>query len=209
MKHVLACVIASLPAALGAHPHIFVDSAVELGLNDAAEVVSATVSWTYDDFTTLLILEDLGMDADGDGVLTAEESARLVGFDLIEWPEGFEGDLYLEHMGDKVTMAHPVPVSAALIDGRITAVHQRDVPAVPAAGLVLRQYDPTYYVAYTLTGGVTLPAPCRADITPPDPTEAEAALQDALEMPPEDQFEVLQLGIHYAEEVRVTCDGSS
>lgn len=208
MRHALALTIAILPAALGAHPHVFVDSSVQLDINADAQVTDVTVTWTYDDFTTLLILEDLGIDPDGDGILTAAETEQMLGFDLIQWPDGFEGDLYLYRDGAKVPLAHPTPVSVTLTDGRLTGTHQRVVPDVPADGLVLRQYDPTYFVAYTL-GSVTLPAPCRADITPPDPAKAEAALKDAIENTPEDHFEVLELGIYHADEVVISCNGSS
>jgi ABC-type uncharacterized transport system substrate-binding protein len=209
MRNALSLLIATLPAVAAAHPHVFVDSAVTLSLDSQDQITSVTVSWTYDDFTSLLILEDMGLDPDGDGLLTPAETEQLTGFDLIEWPDGFEGDLYLSAHDGPVYLGHPKALSATLRDGRITALHTRTVPDVPADGLTLRQYDPTYYVAYTLSGGVALPAPCRADITPADPAQAEQALKDALDTPPEDQFAVLQLGIHYAEEVRITCDGSS
>ena len=42
------------------------------------------------------------------------------------------------------------------------------IPPVPTAGLEILQYDPTYYVAYDVTQGVTFSRPdCSATITDP------------------------------------------
>ena len=205
----ITLLFAVLPLPAFAHPHMFVDSRLDLVLDEAQNVTGLTLSWTYDDFTTLLILEDMGLDPDGDGTLTDAELAKLRGFDLVEWPEGFEGDLYFYRDGVQVPLDHPVPDSVAVTDGRITATHTRTLTPTPAEGLQIRQYDPTFYVAYTLSGGVHLPAPCAADITPPDPDAATQALAEELKKVPEAQYSVLQIGVHYAEDVRITCNAPS
>ena len=48
--------------------------------------------------------------------------------------------------------------------GRILSAHFRPLEPVAADGLEILQYDPSYYVAYTLDPEITVPAPCRAEI---------------------------------------------
>ncbi|SNR62409.1 ABC-type uncharacterized transport system, substrate-binding protein [Puniceibacterium sediminis] len=208
MRLIIA-LLAVLPLPAFAHPHMFVDSRLDLTLDADQNVTGLTLSWSYDEFSALLILEDMGLDPDGDAQLTEAELARLKGFDLIEWPEGFEGDLYFYRDGVQVPLDHPQPSAIAVTDGRITASHTRSLTPTPAEGLQILQYDPTYYVAYTLSGGVHLPTPCRATLIPADPDAATQALAEELKKVPEDQFSILEIGVHYAEDVRITCNAPS
>ncbi len=208
MKYAYCALALGLVAApLGAHPHIFVDTALRFEVNDQSEVTGVTVTWTYDDFFTLLILEDYGLDPDGDSVLTEAELDQLHGFDLIEWPEGFEGDLYVYSNGQKIEMPRPRPVGVSVEDGFITATHFREIPAVPTEGLEVLQYDPTYYVAYDVTKGVTLTAPdCTATVTDPNQEEAQAAVQAELDGGSmEDVFNEMRVGVHFSDTVTISC----
>ncbi|SLN72585.1 hypothetical protein ROJ8625_03853 [Roseivivax jejudonensis] len=200
--------LAALPTTLGAHPHVFVDTVLNVVVDDQGRITQTEMTWSYDELFTLLILEDEGLDSDADGQLTDAERKELLGFDFEVWPEGFEGDLYLEAQGEKVELGHPVSTEIDVIEGRIVATHTRTVPDVPAEGAVFRQYDPTYYVAYTLDE-VTVSGECSADVAAPDPDAGEEALAQALTEASEDQFEVLELGVHYADTIMVTCAPSS
>ncbi|NIY99552.1 DUF1007 family protein, partial [Salipiger sp. HF18] len=96
MKRLLACFLSLLPAAQAfAHPHVFVDTTLRVVLDDNQRVTGIELHWAYDEFFTLMLLEDMGLDPDGDGVLTEDELAILQGFELDNWPEDFEGDIYL------------------------------------------------------------------------------------------------------------------
>ncbi|ETX30168.1 DUF1007 family protein [Roseivivax isoporae] len=200
--------LALWPAAVGAHPHVFVDSELTVEVDAQGRITGTRMTWSYDEFFSLLILEDMGLDTDADGVLTEAEKDALMGFDFVTWPEGFEGDLYLDAEGGKVALGHPVSTSIDLVDGRIVSSHTRTVPEVPAEGAVFRQYDPTYYVAYTVKS-VSVTGGCSASREAPDPDAGEEALAQALESYTEDQFQVLELGIHYADAITLSCDPSS
>ncbi len=205
MRHLAAAAtLAVLPAGLAAHPHVFVDTELTVQVNEAGMITGTEMTWTYDEFFTLLILEDMGLDTDGDGVLTGDEKAELMGFDFVTWPEGFEGDLYLEAEGEKVQLGHPESTFIDVVDGKIVSTHTRTVPEAAAEGAVFRQYDPTYYVAYTLAE-VEVAGGCAAEVKPAEPDAGEKALAAALEEASEDQFEMLELGIHYADTIRIAC----
>lgn len=90
---VLAALGASGTGAL-AHPHVFVDTGVELRFDAEGRLEALRIVWVYDDFVSLMIVAERGLDPDGDGVLTEAETAALTGFDM-QWDEGFAGDTYL------------------------------------------------------------------------------------------------------------------
>ncbi|NVK62144.1 MAG: DUF1007 family protein [Rhodobacteraceae bacterium] len=210
MKRLLACLLSLLPAAQAvAHPHVFVDTTLRVVLDDNQRVTGIELHWAYDEFFTLMLLEEMGLDPDGDGVLTEDELAILQGFELDNWPEDFEGDIYLYDDGRKLAPGTPEPRGVTVEDGRILSAHFRPLEPVAADGLEILQYDPSYYVAYTLDPEIAVPAPCRAEIVAADLDAAEAAVQAELMRVPEDQFEVLEVGIHYADRIMLTCEPSS
>jgi ABC-type uncharacterized transport system substrate-binding protein len=201
------CLPGAAPKAL-AHPHVFVDTELRVFV-EQGDAVAVEVTWTYDDFFSLLIFEDMGLDPDGDAELTRDELATLRGFDLEVWPEGFEGDLYAYHGGEKIELGFPEVTGIAVEDGRIVSRHVRTLPNLPAERLQLRQYDPTYYVAYTLTRPVRVEGGCRATISPHDPEKAEQAVAEELGTIPEDMFEQMLVGVHFADRVGFECPASS
>ena len=209
MRHplALACFFMAAPLAQ-AHPHIFVDTELRVFVEEGA-AVSIEVTWTYDDFFSLLIFEDMGLDPDGDAVLTESELAQLKGFDFEVWPEGFEGDLYAYSGDDKLALGFPEVTGIAVEDGRIVSRHVRSLPDVPVETLELMQYDPTYYVAYTVQRPVNVEGACEARITPHDPDEAQAKVDAELNRVPEDMFEEMMLGIHFADRIGFSCSASS
>lgn len=199
----------SLPAI--AHPHVYIETGLVLELNDAAEVTGVRVTWLYDEFYSLLVMQDMGLDEDADGALTPDELAQVDGWDM-KWVEGYAGDLYLTAAdGAAVRLGPPVPVSTEVREGRLQSVHVRplDVP-VPARGLALKAYDPEFYTAYDLNLGVTITAPagapaCLFNIDQPDRDEAFRAAQAVMAEFPEDAEEVPLLGHLFADTVIIQC----
>lgn len=204
-----------LPAALAmslaasqaqAHPHVFVETGLKLMADEDGRLIGVEVSWTYDDFYSLLLLEDMGLDADGDGQLTDEELAKLDGFDL-NWIEGYLGDLYLTANGGQVDMAPPEGRGTAVVDGQIVTRHFRAFSAVTGS-VVLKAYDPTFYTAYDLTGGVSAPESCDVSVQPADLDRAYTMVEEALyanPAMPDDDFP--EVGEAFADVVEVTCKG--
>lgn len=200
-----------LPVSMaGAHPHVFVDVALQFTADASGRLTGVEVTWSYDDFFSLLILTDMGLDPDGDGVLTKAELAKLKGFDLVEWPEGFEGDLYLYQGDAKIALDHPVPTGIALENGRIVATHTRSFGPVAADALRVEAYDPTYYVAHSLAGPITLPKGCVYTITEPDLDESQQKFRQMLgEMTAEEQYSGVEVGNLFSESLSVTCAARS
>ena len=194
------------PCGVAAHPHVFVETGLTLVLNDRQEVTAVEVTWRYDELYTLLVLQDMGLDEDADGVLSADEMAQIEGFDM-NWIEGYRGDLYLTNVeGAALALDPPEPLATDVLDARLQSRHRRvlDHP-VPVTALTLRAYDPEFYTAYDLTLGVTVPSPCSANVVLPDQGAAYSKAQDIMAVFPEDAKEVPLLGHVFAETVTFTC----
>jgi len=209
MKHIVPLLTLALlaPHGAGSHPHIFVDTALKVIVSDAGQLEAVEITWAYDEFYTLLIFEDRGLDSNHDGVLTAEELAKLQGFDMA-WTEGFLGDTYLTRDGAAVELGAPVQLSTEVADGRITTRHRRALVQPQAAdGVVIKAYDPTYYTAYTLTGGLDISGGCQGSVTPPDLDAAYTKVEELLYAMPADQAEEAypEVGEAFADTVRLSC----
>ena len=199
----LACLVPATD--VSAHPHVFVDTKLKVVVSDDGTFEGVEVHWTYDDFYSLLLLTDLGLDNDGDGQLTEAELSRLDGFDL-QWVQGFEGDSYATRKGAPVKLGKPQGRGVSVEAGRITTVHFRPAKG-PAQGLVLKAYDPTFYTAYDLTGPVEVQGPCSAVIQPADLDAAYTLVEELLYATPaaeaEDSYP--EVGEAFADTVTVSC----
>lgn len=200
-----------------AHPHIFVDTGVEVIFDAEGRAVAVKVAWVYDDFFSLMMIEDRVLDRDHDGNLTPEEEAQLRGFDM-QWEPGYNGDLYVLQDGREIALGGPTDWTASYVAGRITSTHVRalETPVTPGkAPLVIQAYDTSFYTAYNIAGTPLLTgasAGCMAEVFEPDLAAADAALQAALDEfagrdGSEDALEMdfPAVGAAYADEVRVTC----
>jgi ABC-type uncharacterized transport system substrate-binding protein len=218
-RHALACAafgaVGLGPVPAQAHPHIFVDTAIEVIFDAQGRAEALRISWTYDDLISLAMLSDRGMDEDFDGVLTPAELAALNGFDM-GWDAGFAGDTYALLAGASLGLSGPSDWTVAYADAKITSTHLRrfEVPVVVAATpLVVQVYDPGFYTAYAILGEVALTgaAGCTAQAFEPDRAAADLILQDSIaELSGSDTEGAFPaVGAAYAEEVQVTCSAPS
>lgn len=206
----LALLAAPLPAA--AHPHIFIDTGLEVIFDAEGRAVAVRVSWTYDDFYSLLMIEDRKLDADFDGKLTPEEEAQLSGFDM-DWDADYNGDLFVYAGEFEVPLSRPADWTASYENGRITSTHLRSFtePLAPGAPLVIQVYDPGYYTAYFIEGTPVLTGAgetCKVEVFEPDRAAADAKLMAAIEEMGRSgdlEMDFPAIGSAYSEEARVTC----
>ncbi len=215
MKQVYLAVALGLCAApVAAHPHVFIDTGIEVIFDIEGRAEAVRITWTYDDLISLALLSERGMDEDFDGVLTPAELATLNGFDM-QWEPGITGDTYAL-LGDKpLVLSRPSDWTVSYADARITTTHLRllDAPVVLSVPLVVQVYDSSYYTAYTITGDAVLTGAtsCTAEAFEPDRAAADQILADSItEMAGGDaEGDFPAVGAAYAEEVRVTCNAPS
>lgn len=208
----LAFCAALVAPAVQAHPHIFIDTGIEVIFDPEGRATAVRISWTYDDFYSLMMIEDRKLDADYDGRLTPEEEAALSGFDM-DWDADYQGDLYILAGDFQVPLSRPSDWTASYAEGRITSTHLRSFtePLAPGAPLVIQVYDPGYYTAYFIAGQPVLTGAgdrCSVQVFEPDRAAADARLTAAIkEMGASGDLEMdfPAIGAAYSEEARVTC----
>ncbi len=209
----LLALVALAAAPARAHPHEFIDVALELRFDTVGTLTEIGVEWRYDAFTSMLILADLGLNPAAEA-LSPEDEAVLAGFDL-NWDEGYNGDLWPMQADTPLSLGPPVPETTTLDAGQIVSRHVRPVlePVDPALGpLVIQVYDPEYYIAYTIAGQTIIDGSedCRARVFVPDLSAANAQLEAALdELYAGGTFDLEAdfpaVGRNFAEEVRIDC----
>ena len=190
-----------------AHPHVFIDARAGFVLDEAGRLSAVQVTWTYDAFTSLTLMDMLDLDRDGDGALDAADRARLVEAQTI-WPDDFEGDTYLEQNGASVALTRPIDGASWMTDAEISVSFELPLaaPIAVEGDVVLRLYDPTYYFAYATVDLQDIPEGCAAELVPFQADNASAALQAQLallsrEETPDDQ----NVGRRFADQVWLTC----
>ncbi|AXI40871.1 DUF1007 family protein [Sulfitobacter sp. SK011] len=216
MKRIIHPVVALMMATpLAAHPHVFVDTGLEMIFNDTGQLTHVQVTWQYDALYSLLITEDMGLDPDYDGVLTTAEQAALTGFDM-KWVEGFNGDLEVLNGAEVLALSGPSKTTAVFAEGRITTTHLREIlsPVSVVEQVVIKPYDPTYYTAYDVTLPVVIRGSdtCRARVKMPDINADLTEIRDQLstldpDAEPQDAG-LPNIGAELANDVIVTCAGS-
>lgn len=202
--------LAPVPAA--AHPHIFVDAGIEVLFAPDGTPHALRISWTYDALFSMLLVSDLGLDPDFDGVLTDAEMTQLQGFDM-NWLPGYHGDTHLTQSGTALDLGAPKDWISDYRDGQLFSTHLRALPPLPdpVSEWVIAVYDPTYYTSYTLAAPPRMTGrdDCTARVFEPDFDAAGAQLQAALDellgAGADMEADFPLVGALFSEEVRITC----
>lgn len=208
----LAALALLAPASLArAHPHVFISTTLALEVDAAGQLAGIEVTWAYDEMYSMLLLDELSLDPDYDGILTEAELDELDGYDL-NWMEGFAGDLYVTAPDGRDVPLGPPEGLGVSFDANVYASRHRRAPLAPLAadGAVVKAYDPGFYTAYDLQGGVTLTGPgaarCALSIIPPEIDDAYEALAAELSELPPDAIDYPQVGETFADTIRLTCE---
>lgn len=210
----IATILCLLAPPLWAHPHIFVNTGVEVVFDAQNRVTHLRITWEYDELYSLLVTEDLEVDDDYDDVLTDADLAKLKGFDM-NWIEGFNGDLVVTLDGGVLDLSPPMEPTATMADGKITTTHLRAVipaPEMPQGSVLsIKPFDATYYTAYDVTLPVEMIGrdDCRTQRNLPDIDATLAQTQAELaELPPDVEAGDAgfpDIGERFATEIMVTC----
>ena len=206
----LLCVLC-LGDPVEAHPHVFVDARASFIFDANTKLQAVRISWTYDEFTTLVLFETLNLDQDGDGKFNDADRAAVIEGET-NWDPEYKGDIYLEIAGRDYPLGRPKAAAVVYANNQVEVTF--DLPlskavAINAAPAYLRLYDPAFYYAYSIQPPVhpdNLPKGCRAQITTFEPNAAESALQDTLAaLGREEAPEQENVGRLFSDEVRLTC----
>jgi ABC-type uncharacterized transport system substrate-binding protein len=212
-------IAASLLAGLAAtpafaHPHVFVETEVNIVFDETGAVAGVQLTWVYDDFFSFLLTTDLGIDPDGDMILTEDEAQVLSDY-VLNWPADFGGDLFIYQRGQALALAPPQQGAVSFRDGRVRESHIRPLvqPVVADVPVEVQVYDPFYYVAYDVIGQIGMGGRdgCAAVMKKADLNLAYALVDELLygrpasDVGPDEEFP--EVGYAFADTVTVTCAG--
>ena len=207
------CAALSLPVTTTAHPHVFVEAQVTVVFAEDGEI-GIRLDWFYDDLFSLLVTTDLGIDMDGDLILTAAEQ-QLLDEQITAWPSDYAGDLEVSQGGEVLALADKQHHRMTYEGGLFHETHLRPVPAVANADapLEIRVYDPSFYTAYDLRRPVLIEgrSDCTVDVISADLDAAYALAENLLDgqdpaaVGPDDYFPAI--GDAFADTIVVTCAG--
>lgn len=197
---------------LASHPHVFIDAGANLIFDDTGRLAAVRVFWAYDEFYSLLLVEDNGLDADGDGIPEQAALDAYAGQD-VDWAAGFPGDLYLQNQGADVALARPVEHGMRYEEGRVVSWHIRPLETRLSVGsepLLVQIYDPTFFVAYDVRLPVTVEGRegCGIEHVPADLNAAYDKVESLLYGPDsveysEDSYP--EVGDLFADQLLLTC----
>jgi ABC-type uncharacterized transport system substrate-binding protein len=203
-----AAMVAVQPTPASAHPHMWIDIAVEVVFDGGKRVTGLRETWLLDEFYTAYATQ--GLDADGDGQPDPDKLAALL-----------TGQI--KHLADvsyftKVTQGKQATALGKVEEATSRMVGHRlemtfllpfQAPVDLAAGpLVYAIYDPTYYIEVLHAERpdavrlVNAPKDCRSRLIPPHPTPENVMLAQALDTT---QTAGDGLGLLFAEKVSVRC----
>lgn len=208
---------ALLSGVAGAHPHVWVTGGADFGVDAEGRLARLHITWIYDEFASLYLLNYVGADADGDRVLTEEEKAKVLA-DQTNWPAEFEGDSYLYVGGAKRALGRPENADTRVLEtGQVEVTFDRAVvepfrPGRGAEAAVAQVYDPFFYYAYEVSGAPKIIGPerhgCTAEHRPynaDDPglkqLEVELSALGKEETPAQ-----ADVGALFADQLRLVCD---
>lgn len=180
----------ALPVA--AHPHIFIDAAVEIGFDGAGRVASLHHSWTFDTAFSVWVVQ--GLDANGDGSVTPDELQELAD----ENANSLADFGFYTFAGDGMSFAAAGDQAMRYENGRVTLDFTIDATAPQSVErpFALGVYDPEYYVAISFADETKIslrnaPDSCFFHLEPPRPMAPEVEQRlyalgpEVLELPPD------------------------
>ncbi|MFC0284265.1 DUF1007 family protein [Camelimonas abortus] len=175
----LAITGAFAPAPAQAHPHVWVTAQERLVFDGAGHVTMVRHRWTFDRAFSAWATQ--GLDADGDGVLSAGELAGLAKENMDGLAE-FGWFTRLRADGVKATFLPPQNGAMSFADGQLTLTFDLPLekPLPPGRAMMFEVSDPTYFVAFSIAGGddavklENAPQGCVVTITRPKPPQQPA-----------------------------------
>jgi ABC-type uncharacterized transport system, permease component len=188
----MALVLAGMSQPALAHPHIFIDAAVDITLDDAGRVTALHHSWTFDTAFSVWMVQ--GLDTNNDGIVSSEEMQELADENML----GLADFGFYTVAGDGMDFTAAGDQRMRYEDNRVTLDFTIDAVTPQAAGnhFELGVYDAEYYVAIAFddVSDVTLingADDCAVHLEPPKPMapDVEARLYalgpEVLELPPD------------------------
>jgi len=213
--NLLALALIASGSSVLAHPHVFIETQVTALFDDQGRFQGVRLIWTYDDYFSLLITEDLGVDTDGDMILTQQEAAKLNSY-MTDWEADCKGDLLIATAAGPLDLGAVQDHTGVMEEGRIIETHTRllATPQDMTGPVTVQVFDPGFYTAYTVVGSLGIEGrdDCTAVYQAADLNKAYSLADELLmgraasDVGPDEAFP--EIGQAFADTVTVTCESS-
>lgn len=198
--------------AADAHPHMWFDATAELLLRDDGVLEGVRVVYVVDEFNSAETLRVLGLDADGDGALTAEEE-QIAAEAMTNGLSAYDYFVDLRIAKERVLLDRPFETFILYSQGQLAARFEFAAPGAPdlsGASASLALYDPTYFTEVRMVRDVAaLGSPaCSIEMKRFKSSAQLAAYQTLLSQLARDEATSLEnVGALFADRANLSCAG--
>jgi ABC-type uncharacterized transport system substrate-binding protein len=210
----------TISAPAQAHPHVWVDASAQLMFSDSGALTHIRHAWRFDEAFSAYLM--LGLDLDGDGVYSREETAELAEVNVTSLSDfhfftSIAGVAATDRLGDLYSETFAAPQDYYLeYDGVFTTLHftlplDNPVMALQHDMVIVDIFDPEYFVAFSLVEDDPVQmadAPAGCGVTIDQPPELDDSYASILSLIPADEDvpdELLSVTTQLANRARITC----
>lgn len=203
-----------------AHPHVWVDASADILFDEGGAIVAIRQAWRFDEAFSAYLM--LGLDVDGDGVYSREETAELAQVNVTSLADfhyftSLAGAATTDRLGDLFSEEFQPPRDYYLdYDGIHATLHFTLPLNAPVVALghdlvIVDIYDPEFFVAFSLIEDEPIQmvgAPDSCSLTIDDPPDLDDSYASILSLIPAEESvpeDLLPVTTALANRARITC----
>lgn len=206
---------------VSAHPHVWVDAKADILFDESGAITAIRQAWRFDEAFSAYLM--LGLDTDGDGEYSREETAELAQVNVTSLADfhyftSMAGAATTDRLGDLFSEEFQPPQDYYLdFDGIYVTLHFTLPLNVPMMAMdhdlvIVDIYDPEFFVAFSLVESdpialVGAPAGCALSVD--DPPDLDDSYANILSLIPAEEAvpeELLSVTTALANRARITCN---
>lgn len=212
MKPAICFAFLASASDLSAHPHVFIDGAVDFHLDGKGMLHKVEVTWLYDKFETLYILSSQGISPTKDGRLNSDDLSVLTSL-YENWPPDFDGSVHLKYLEQSIDLNWPQNASVTYSENRLKVKFERELKtkfALTDTPLEIGFYERTYFFDFTITSQPLVfgdSGNCSASVIPFEINSKSAEiLRELSYLSREEIPEDTEIGSKIADRIQLICD---
>ena len=199
------------PSVASSHPHLFLDTTASFKLDDKKQLKSVVLRFVVDELNTALTIATVGIDQDGDKVLT-DEDKKKVSKTILEGFSRYSFFTYLAVDDNDLVFNPPSHMDVGILNGHLVINMEMKLSkpfSVSGKTFTLELYDPTYFTEVKIKevpqiiGGSKQ---CKVEFDKTELDQRMSQLQTSLfQLSREEVPEIENVGELFADKTRLVC----